>query len=127
MRFVQPTSAPEASDSFRINIVVREAHDSTMQRIVDAVKQTFLRKAIYAVIARNESQPATLKMVCAISLAKKTNQKQLIKHFLTRTLLPCFPLGQYKKSAVHVRAHASDFDELAFQTLRDLWSKAVGH
>ena len=65
-------------------------------------------------------------MVCAIRLANdsETNQNQLIKHFLTRTLLPCFPLGQYKKSAVQVRAHESDFDVSAFQTLRDLWSKA---
>ena len=76
MRFVQSTSAPEASDSFWINIIVREAHDSTMLRIVDAVKQSFLvRRAIYAVIARNGSEPATLDVVCAIRLAKGKNRR----------------------------------------------------
>ena len=42
-----------------------------MQRIVDAVKQSFLRRAIYAVIARNGSEPATLDVVCAIRSAKE--------------------------------------------------------
>ena len=69
MRILKPTSAAEASDLFQINIIVREASDLIMGQIVTAVEQSLI--AIYAEIARNNSDPAKLDMACTIRLAKE--------------------------------------------------------
>ena len=63
MRIFKPTSAAEASDSFRIK----------MELIVTAVERSLIRIAIYAMIAISISDPAKLDMACAIRLAKERN------------------------------------------------------
>ena len=120
MRILKPTSAAEASDLFQINIIVREASDLIMGQIVTAVEQSLI--AIYAEIARNNSDPAKLDMACTIRLANEIKKREFIKNFRKWCIQPCFAEGQYKTAAAHVQALPQV--HLDFQQLKDLWSKA---